>query len=132
MFDTTLAIARMIYDGFFDTYPNLKIIAAHAGATIPYTVGRLDRLAEKRPKVIDKITRPPSEYLQQIYFDAVCYRLDALKFCLDVVGSANLMYGSDYPHSIGDMKGCLARVDALPKEHVEAVRGGNATRIFGL
>ena len=132
LFDTTLAISRMIYDGFFDTYPNLKIIAAHAGATLPYIVGRLDRLAEKRPKVINKITRMPSEYLPQIYFDAVCYRLDALKFCLDVVGSGNLMYGSDYPHSIGDMKGCLARVDALPSEHVEAVRGGNATRIFGL
>ena len=25
-FDTTLAIAGMIFDGFFDTYPNLKII----------------------------------------------------------------------------------------------------------
>jgi hypothetical protein len=33
---------------------------------------------------------------------------------------------------IGDMKGCLARVDSLPAEHVEAVRGGNAQRIFGL
>ena len=43
MFDTTLAITRMIFDGFLDRYPNLKIIAAHAGATAPYLAGRMDR-----------------------------------------------------------------------------------------
>ena len=31
MFDTTLAITRMIFEGFFDKYPTLKIIAAHGG-----------------------------------------------------------------------------------------------------
>jgi aminocarboxymuconate-semialdehyde decarboxylase len=42
------------------------------------------------------------------------------------------MYGSDFPHNIGDMKGCLARVDALPAAHVKAVRSANAERIFRL
>src|SRR6266851_6258145 len=31
MFDTSLAVSRMIFDGFFDRYPNLKLIAAHGG-----------------------------------------------------------------------------------------------------
>ena len=35
-FDTTLALARMIYDGFFDLYPRLKIIGAHGGGTLPF------------------------------------------------------------------------------------------------
>ena len=43
-----------------------------------------------------------------------------------------MLYGSDYPHNIGDMKGCLSRVDALPASQRDAVRGGNAMRIFGL
>jgi len=43
-----------------------------------------------------------------------------------------VMYGSDYPHDIGDMKGCLERVDALPPDQREAVRGANAARIFEL
>jgi hypothetical protein len=30
------------------------------------------------------------------------------------------------------MKGCLARVDALPAAEREKVRGGNAQRVFGL
>ena len=25
----------------------------------------------------------------------------------------NVLYGSDYPHNIGDMSGCLSRVNAL-------------------
>ena len=33
MIDTTLAFARMILSGFIDQYPNLKLIAAHGGAT---------------------------------------------------------------------------------------------------
>ena len=49
-----------------------------------------------------------------------------------VFGDGVLMYGSDYPHNIGDMKGCLARVDALPQATRDAVRGGNAARIFAL
>jgi aminocarboxymuconate-semialdehyde decarboxylase len=40
------------------------------------------------------------------------------------------MYGSDYPHNIGDMKGCLARVNALPGDQREKVRGQTAQRIF--
>src|SRR5262249_51393259 len=43
IFDTTLAIGRMILDGFFDRYRRLKIIASHGGAALPYLVGRFDR-----------------------------------------------------------------------------------------
>src|SRR6185312_7383979 len=34
MIDTTLAVSRMILDGFFDRYPKLKLIVSHAGATL--------------------------------------------------------------------------------------------------
>ena len=51
---------------------------------------------------------------------------------LKVGGEDNVLYGSDYPHNIGDMKGCLARVDALPPPVRDKVRGGNAMRIFRL
>ncbi len=41
-----------------------------------------------------------------------------------------MMSGSDDPHDTGDMKGCLERVDALPADQRDAVRGANAARIF--
>lgn len=132
MFDTTLAIARMVFSGFLDRYPNLKIIAAHVGATIPYLAGRMDRSYEMTIPGKAAISRPPSEYLRRIYYDAVTYQESALKLCIEVGGADKVMYGSDYPHDIGDMKGCLARVDALPEDQRQAVRSGNALRIFAL
>jgi aminocarboxymuconate-semialdehyde decarboxylase len=41
-----------------------------------------------------------------------------------------VLYGSDYPHTIGDPIGCLARVDRLPGGARNRVRGRNAERIF--
>jgi len=64
--------------------------------------------------------------------DSVVFRQDVLQMCLDVCGTENVLYGSDYPHTIGDMVGTLARVDALPSDVRAKVRGGNALRIFEL
>lgn len=132
MFDTTLAISKIIYSGFLDRYPNLKIIASHAGATLPYLAGRLDRSYEMTLHSREVITMPPSEYLRRIYYDSVTYSQGALELCIEVGGVDNMMYGSDYPHDIGDMAGCLARVDALPMDQRQAVREGNARRLFNL
>ncbi len=132
MFDTSLAITRMVFDGFFDTYPKLKIIASHAGGALPYIVGRLDRCHEMDPDRRTRISTPPSDYLRRIYYDAVTYRVDALKLCVEVGGASYVLYGSDYPHGIGDMKGCLERVRALPEANVNAVSGENARRLFKL
>ncbi len=132
MFDTTLAITRMVFDGFLDRYADLKIIAAHAGATVPYLAGRMDRSWEMTVPGKAAISAPPSDYLRRIYYDTVTYQQEALELCIAVGGADKVMYGSDYPHDIGDMKGCLERVDALPAEMRKRVRGANAQRIFRL
>lgn len=132
-FDTTLAISRMILDGFFDRYSQVKIIAGHGGGALPYLAGRLDRCHEMIPACSDVVKDKPSTYLQRIYYDTVVYEADALDLCIKVAGSADkLLYGSDYPHNIGDMKGCLERVDSLPPEQATLVRSKNAERIFNL
>ncbi len=130
--DTTLAIARMIYDGFFDRYAGLKIIAAHGGGALPFLVGRLDQCWEHIPACRVKTREKPSLQVRRIYADAVVFSEDALAMTLRVFGSENVLYGSDYPHSIGDPVGCLARVDRLPEGVRARVRGANAGRIFGL
>ncbi len=132
MFDTSLAVSRMIFDGFFDRHPNLKLIAAHGGATLPYIAGRLDICFENMPACREKISQRPSSYLKKIYYDSVVFQQESLELVLRVGGEDKVLYGSDYPHNIGDMKGCLARVDALPAAQRDAVRGGNAQRIFRL
>ena len=132
-FDTTLAVSRMIFDGFFDRYPRLKLIASHGGGTLPYLAGRLDRCHEMIPACSAVIERPPSEYLQRIYYDAVVYAAAALELCIEAAGGAErVLFGSDYPHNIGDMSGCLARVDALGGTRAAQIRGANALRLFNL
>lgn len=42
------------------------------------------------------------------------------------------MYGSDYPFSLGEMAGILARIDKLAPQDRDAVRSGNALKLFGL
>src|SRR5690606_18435980 len=59
-FDTTLAVSRMILDGFFDRYRNLKLIASHGGGTLPYIAARLDRCHEKIPSASAVIAEAPS------------------------------------------------------------------------
>jgi aminocarboxymuconate-semialdehyde decarboxylase len=131
-FDTSLAVARCIYDGFFDRYPNLKLIASHGGGALPYLVGRLDICWDNIPAARSKTVEPPRNYMRRIYVDTVVFRQDVLQMCVSVCGTDNVLYGSDYPHTIGDMAGCLSRVDALPDLTREKVRGWNAQRIFKL
>ena len=128
--DTTLAVARMIYDGFFDRFQKLKIIASHGGGTLPYLIGRLDQCYEHIPACRTKTREKPSLHARRIYADAVVYTDDALAMAVRVFGSGNVLYGSDYPHTIGDPVGCLARVDRLPEGARERVRGQNALRAF--
>jgi aminocarboxymuconate-semialdehyde decarboxylase len=131
-FDTTLAVSRMIYDGFFDRHERLKIIASHGGGALPFLIGRLDQCWENIPAAAAKTKLKPSDYARQIYADTVVFRQDALEMTVGVFGSENVLYGSDYPHTIGDPIGCLARVDALADGVRERVRGRNAARVFGL
>ncbi len=131
MFDTTLAISRMIFDGFFDRYQKVKIIACHAGGTLPYIVGRLDQAFDKMPPCREVISERPSTYFDRLYFDSIAYTQEALELCLHVSGSDRLLYGSDYPHNVGDMPGNLARVDTLAPDIAKKVRGKNAIQLFG-
>jgi len=129
-FDTSLALARMIYDGFFDRYPNLKIIGGHGGGALPFLIARMDQCWEHIPACREKIDRKPSEYLPKIYVDAVLFSHEALALTRSVLGDQNVLYGSYYPHTIGDMPGTIRRVNALPSAARNLIRGGNAARIF--
>jgi aminocarboxymuconate-semialdehyde decarboxylase len=133
MFDTTLAFARIILSGFLDTHTRLKLIAAHGGAALPYLAGRLDKCHEMIPACSGATKERPSSYLQRLYYDTVVYDPAALELCMRAAGSADqVLYGSDYPHNIGDMVGCKARVTALPAVTARRILAGNAQRIFGL
>ena len=132
MFDTTLAVTRMIFEGFFDQYADLKLIASHGGGTLPYLVGRFEKGDEVEIPSRRKMKRKPTEYLRHIYYDCITYDPGALKYLISVVGSDRVMFGTDWPHQVHDTRGALANTAALSPKDCEAVRSGNARGVFKL
>lgn len=132
-FDTTIAFARLFLEGFLDRYPRLKLIASHGGGALPYLAARLDRCHDRLPAASVNTSIRPSEYLERIYYDAVVYSDAALKLCIEAAGTdERVMFGSDYPHTIGDMPGCLARTRNLPAKSARRIEGSNAVTLFKL
>jgi aminocarboxymuconate-semialdehyde decarboxylase len=76
---------------------------------------------------------PPSSYIKhRLYYDAILYDQETLAHLVRYVDRDRVMYGSDYPFSLGDMPGILARVDSLRPSERDAVRGRNAVELFDL
>ena len=132
MFDTTLAITRMIFEGFFDRYPNLKVIASHGGGTLPYLVGRFEKGDEVELASRRQMKRKPTDYLRHIYYDNITYNLGALRYLVSVVGAGQVMFGTDWPHWVHDTRGAFAHTAELAPADCAAIRGDNAMWVFGL
>jgi len=87
MFDTSIALTRIILAGIPDQYPNLKLLCPHVGGTLPYIVGRIDHQTQVLKRGAEHIRKPPSEYLRNIYLDTPCRRWAAtIRYGYDFVG----------------------------------------------
>jgi aminocarboxymuconate-semialdehyde decarboxylase len=130
MFDTTLAITRMIFDGFLDRFPNVKLIAAHGGGALPYLVGRFEKGDEVELPERRRMTAKPTDYLRRIWYDCLTYDLRALQYLISIVGPERVLFGTDWPHQVHDVAGSLANTAALPPDQRDAIRGANAKALF--
>jgi aminocarboxymuconate-semialdehyde decarboxylase len=131
-YDTTLAVAKMIFSGFFDRHPNLKLIASHGGGMLPYLVGRFEMGDRVEFDHLREMKRKPTDYLRHIFYDSITYDLAPLRYLIEVVGASQVMLGTDWPHRVHEADVAVSRLDALPAAQGDAIRGGNAARIFGL
>jgi len=133
-FDTTLAAAKLVFSGVVERFPGIRWVLAHLGGAIPYLAERLDRGYSAYKECRGEISRAPSEYLKQFYYDTVNFDVNALKLAVDFAGWDHLLAGSDYPHQIGSLGQMVESIDRLdiPPEAKEAVYGGNAARLLRL
>ena len=103
LFDSTLALCRLIFSGLLERYPTLKLIVAHLGSTLPYIEGRLDvesgLLGKFVPGYRLGIPKPPSEYVKRIYMDTVSHHRPAYMCAYASSGADKILLGSDYPYS---------------------------------
>ncbi|CAD7940940.1 unnamed protein product [Amoebophrya sp. A120] len=133
--ETSIAISRLILSGVLDRYPNLKVYVAHAGGVLPYLQGRLDSCVGYEKQIV--LQKKPSDYLRDLYYDAIIYNPDCLKLLVDTVGADRIMYGTDHPFfppTEGEQKwkSALKIQEIVPEEHRETIFGNTATRLFGL
>ena len=135
--EVTIAATRLIFSGVMERHPRLNLVLSHGGGTLPYLAGRLD-LAYRAPKheanpaCRANITKPPSHYLKQLYYDTVVASAASLHFLIDLVGADRVMFGSDFPYEIGDADGAIALAALAgsgPAER-EKVLGQNARNIL--
>ena len=100
--ETTIAITRMLLSGVFDRFPELQVLLAHSGGTLPFLAGRIESCVlhdghltkegklRGRRRVWDVLNN-------NIYLDAVIYSEVGLRSAVAASGVNRLMFGTDHP-----------------------------------
>jgi len=136
--ETTIAVTRLIFSGVLERHPRLKIVLSHGGGTLANLAGRLDLgwtapRYEANPACRAHITRAPSTYLKDLYYDTVVADPDVLQSIITRFGVDHVLFGTDFPYEIGDADGSLAMpaLDRLPAPDRARITSGNALHLFG-
>ena len=137
--EEALALSHLIFHGTLDRFPKLKILIVHAGGYLPAYVSRSDRFAtglsrdERRPK------RLPSEYLKEMYYDALTFSNEGLRHLIAEVGLSQIVLGTDHGGGPASSRGWSAgavelilNAPMLSDADRRAILNGNATRLLGL
>lgn len=134
--DTTIALQKLIFEGVFDKFPALKVLGAHGGGFLGSYAPRMDRSCFVSPQNCNPdivLQKKPTEYLRQIYFDALVFTGEALRHLVAEVGSGQIMVGTDHPIPWEeDPVGHVMATPELTDDDRLAILGGNAIRVLGL
>lgn len=120
--DTTLAVARMCFDGMFKDFPDIRWIIGHAGGAVPFLMERMDSGWRDFAETKVKIDQPPSTYLKKLYYDTVTFNPHNLHMLRDMVGTDHMLMGSDYPHLLGSIDKAVTSIEALAIPEAEKAR----------
>jgi aminocarboxymuconate-semialdehyde decarboxylase len=79
------------------------------------------------------LKKRPTEYLRQLYYDALIFTPEALRHLVAEVGASQVMLGTDHPipwelHPVDH----VMNTSSLSDDERVAILGGNAARMLGL
>jgi 6-methylsalicylate decarboxylase len=95
--DTTRAIARMIFGGAAQRFPNIRIIWSHAGGTMPFLIYRFLKTANI-PANAKFFPQGLIAELKKFYYDTAQAMHPAMLTMLrSIIGLEHTVFGSDYP-----------------------------------
>ena len=147
-YETSVAMARLVFSGLFERHPHIKIITHHLGAIIPYLAGRVgagwDELGSRTSDqdyslLLKRLKKRPLDYFHMFYGDtALSGNYDATVCGLKFFGVDRTLFGTDAPFD--PEKGSafirwsieiIDRLDITPEER-KAIYEGNARRLLKL
>jgi len=106
-YETSVMMARLVFEGLFDKHPDLKIITHHMGGMIPYFEGRVghgwDQLGTRTTdvdytQVLKTLKHRPLDYFRRFYADTALFGAEAGTICgLSFFGDQRVLFASDTP-----------------------------------
>lgn len=107
-YETTVAMARFVFSGLLEKYPNLKIVTHHCGGMIPYFqqriyqhYGQTSMRSGEKSAFVKKLSKAPLEYFRMFYNDTAIHgNTHALMSAYDLCGADHIVFGADLP--LGD------------------------------
>jgi predicted TIM-barrel fold metal-dependent hydrolase len=106
-YETSAAMTRMVFSGFFDRLPDLRVITHHMGAMIPFFEGRvgpgLDQFGcrtsdEDYDGMLKRMAKRPIDYFRMFYADTALSGSKAGIRCgLDFFGEDRVLFATDCP-----------------------------------
>ena len=105
-YDTSSAMARLVFSGIMDKFPGLKIVTHHLGGLVPFYSERIIQFTQlfrrRRPETFGAwMTKAPIDYFRMFYADTAIYgNPSALKCGFDFFGADHILFGIDFP--LGD------------------------------
>ncbi len=142
-YETTVAMARLVFAGVFDRHPDLKIVTHHlGGGMIPFFDGRIgagmevlgQRTSdEDYSKIIPSLKRPHLDYFREFYADTALFGAgNGLTCGLDFFGDDRVVFATDAP--LGPIAKTMASIDALDLDSAQRqkIMAGNAKRLMRL
>jgi aminocarboxymuconate-semialdehyde decarboxylase len=106
-YETSAAMARLVFSGIFDRHPNLKVITHHMGGMIPYFEGRVgygwDQLGKRTSDtdytvLLKTLNKRPLDYFKMFYADTALFGgFPATQCGLAFFGLDRVLFASDVP-----------------------------------
>lgn len=106
-YETSAAMARIVFSGMLDRLPQMRIITHHCGGMLPYFSGRAEHLwaqlgsrttDEDYSHILKRMSKPLIEYFKMFYGDTVLGGSTAALRCgLDFFGPDHVCFASDCP-----------------------------------
>jgi aminocarboxymuconate-semialdehyde decarboxylase len=107
-YETTVAMARFVFSGILEKYPNLKIVTHHCGGMVPFYQQRIyqhygqgSMSGGERSAYLRTLSKAPLEYFKLFYNDTAIHgNTHALMSAYELCGADHIVFGADMP--LGD------------------------------